>query len=147
MILTNFDLNLPACATELVGLGHRWDLHSFADFEGLEVRLAQDIATLRWQVPTDCPVDNPWGSPGNTSRGCAIVFTGLRALHLTPRHAEADAEGDKALSDVSKVTPELGSHRHREHWLPGEHFHLRFEFDSGRSLEVAADRAELVCIP
>lgn len=147
MILSNFDLDRPARATQLIGLGHHWDLHSFVRFDGFEVRAREAEAILRWRVSTDQAVDNPWGSPGNLSRGCELHFTGLRALHLTPRDAGADLEEDLALADVSKVTPESGTHRHREQWIEGQLFHMRFEFESGRSLEVAAKRATLVGIP
>jgi len=53
---------------------------------------------------------------------------------------------DRDLADVSKVTPEPGEYRTRERWSPGEPFNLRFEFQSGRAIEVAAERAELVGI-
>ena len=142
MILSNFELREPNHTIELVGLGHNWDLHNFAEFEGLEVNAGQNHATLRWRVPD---VENPWGSLNNAFRGCALVFSGLRALSMTP-HDPDHATEDRDLADVSKVTPEPGEYRTRERWSPGEPFNLRFEFQSGRTIEVAAERAELVGI-
>jgi hypothetical protein len=143
VILTNFDLRTPSYTIELVGLGCNWDLHNFADFEGLDVNTAENRATLRWRVPN---VENPWGSFDNAFRGCALVFTGLRALSVTPHDPDHATTEDRDLATVSKVTPEPGPYRRRNQWESGEPFHLLFEFQSGRAIEVAADQAELVGI-
>ena len=146
MLLTNFELRKPSYSIELVGLGHNWDLHNFANLEGFEMQTTENRLTLRWTVPD---VENPWGSFGNSFRGCALVFSGVRGLSVTPRDPNGIQKEDTDLAHVSKVTPEsepLESYRHRERWEPGEMFHLRFEFQSGRAIEVAADSAELVGI-
>ena len=143
MDLKNFDLARPSHTTELHALGLHWDLHSFAEFEGLELRVAEDVAVLRWSVPG---VENPWGSWENRYQGCRLVFRGVLAVHVTPRDPGSERADDRALADISKVSPELGSNRHRESWPAGAPFHLRFEFESGRTIEVAAQSAELAGI-
>jgi hypothetical protein len=141
MVLVNFDLEHPFPTIVLRGLGRAWDLHAWAVFEGLELRPGEDAVVLRWRA---LAAENPWGDPSNRARGCTLRFTGLHALEVTARAPDAMAEDDHTLADVRRVTPEPGEFRERERWAPGEEFRLRFEFESGRAIEVGAAHAELV---
>jgi hypothetical protein len=50
MELENFELSRPFGWIELQGLGHVWDLHNFADFEGLSFLPEPNELVLEWRV-------------------------------------------------------------------------------------------------
>src|SRR5687767_9260230 len=109
MKLANFELVPPEPTITLAGLGHFWDLHNFAQFDGLEFRPADDACTLKWSVPD---VDNAWGSDANPFRGCLLIFTGLHSVHVQDRDRPT-VDSDSDLADLARVTPDAGAHRMR----------------------------------
>ena len=141
MKLRNFDLQNPSATIILLGLGVEWDLHNFAIFQGLAYDTTQNAVLLQWTVPR---VENPWGSVNNHFAGCTLRFQNVSALTISPRRPDALAEDDACMSGVSKVLPESDEYRHLDTWPPHRAFHLRFEFESGRTIEIAAESAELI---
>ena len=139
MRLANFDLVGPEPTITLVGLGHFWDLHNFAEFEGLAFDAATASLTLRWTVPA---VEDPWGSNGNEHMRCELVFSGVRFCYISDR-GDDNTSSDRDLAEMLRVTPELGEYRMRTEWPANSDFHLRFEFMSGRAIEIGAIEVEL----
>jgi hypothetical protein len=145
MRFENFALASPYGATELEGLGHRWDLHSFAHFQGLRFDPLRNELTMEWQVPRG--EKNPWGSPGNDALGCRLRFNGLRLSRAARRDEAYPLEESRTVSGLSKVTPEYGDFRFKHAWAPDDPFHLLVEFQDQREIEIAADAVRLESIP
>ena len=144
MNLENFDLAKPYATIELVGLGHRWDLHSWADFVGLTFAPEQDEVLLEWRVPSTEP--NPWGSLGNHAKGCRLRFRRVHHLVFTgrdPAHPKTDAS---SISAIGKAIPDELEYRYKSNWQLGETFHLRFEFEDTRAIQVGAENVRLEAI-
>jgi hypothetical protein len=139
MKLANFELADPAVAIELVGLRHRWDLHSWANFTGFRFSPDTDELLMEWDVPRDA--ENPWGSPGNTARGCRLRFTGISFLRMTPRDEAYPRSEALCLGGVSKVIPDEPDYRFKKRWEPGKVFRLLF-----RELEIGAATVQLEAI-
>ena len=78
MRLENFDLESPFGAIVLQGLGHHWDLHGFARFQGFSFDPERDELTMEWRAGHE----NPWGSDGNNASGCRLRFSVLRFCAL-----------------------------------------------------------------
>ena len=138
--LKNYDLADPLCTVQLVGLGHSWDLHNFADFVGLEYDAEARSAVLSWKSLEE---RNPWGDDTNKYKGCSLLFRGVKSLRVRPRQSGASSDG-RTLSDLAKVIPGEQEYRRREKWLPEHPFDLRFEFEDESVIEVSADSSELV---
>src|SRR5262245_79256 len=144
MKLDNFDLASPYATIELVGLGHRWDLHSWADFVGVTFAPEQDEMAFEWRVPLD--EQNPWGSPGNRATGCRLRFR--RVFHLAmsgrdPAYPKAEA---LTIDSISKAIPGERDYPFKREWAPDEPFHLRFQFHDSRTIDVGAELATLEAI-
>jgi hypothetical protein len=97
------------------------------------------LLTLRWTVPA---AENPWGSDGNKHTGCELAFSGVRSCYVSAPDDE-NAGSDRDLAEMLRVTPELGEYRMRTDWPENSDFHLRFEFMSGRAIEIGAIEVEL----
>lgn len=138
MRLVNFELRRPNHAVEIVAIGLNWDLHNWADFVGLEFN-PDDSLVLRWTAPA---TENPWGDLNNNHAGCALVFRDLKLLRLGARDKDTLESDDRTLAAISKVEPGEGPYRQRNEWAPADPFHLVFEFQSGRTLEIAAEEVE-----
>jgi hypothetical protein len=145
MKLDNFDLAEPYATIELVGLGHHWDLHSWADFVGASFVPDDDEVWLEWRVPAD--VNNPWGSPGNMARGCRLRFRHVHHLLMTGRSESYPSKEAKTVKAVGKAIPGEGKYPFKQDWKVGEPFFLRFQFHDERMLEVGAEVAMLEAIP
>ena len=144
MRFENFDLAAPHGAIELRGLGHAWDLHNFATFQGFAFHPELDELTMEWQVEPG--QENPWGSRENSARGCRLRFSGLRFLRGTSRDRAYPLKESRTVSGISKATPEQGEHRLKHDWGPDERFHLIIQFQDEREFEVAADVVRLEAI-
>src|SRR5262245_41799217 len=144
MRLENFELAEPYATIELVGLGHRWDLHSWADFVGVTFTPEQDELCLEWRVPTH--ERNPWGSPGNTATGCRLRFRGVRLVTMTNRDSAYPMDEALTLEAIGKAIPGETKYPFKRDWEPGETFNLRFEFHDERSIEIGAKEATLEAI-
>jgi hypothetical protein len=144
MRFENFDLMSPLGAIHLRGLGHYWDLHGFADFQGFKFDPERDELTMEWRAGEG----NPWGSDGNNARGCRLRFTVLRFLSVTSRDPAYPPVESRAVSGISKAMPgpERSEFRFKRDWGPDEPFHLVFCFQDGRELEIAADAVKLEAI-
>ena len=139
MRFLNFDLRSPNNTVELQSRGLNWDLHNFADFEGL--RLEPDgSAVLTWTVPKR---PNSWGDANNRYHGCELRFRDVRGLRVSGRDSTVPNSENRTLHDISKVTPEAGEYRQRQDWAPDAPFHLLLTFASGLTIEVDATEAEL----
>jgi hypothetical protein len=143
MKLLNFRLSKPAHSVVLIGLNCEWDLHNFAKFSGITLNAVLNELSVAWSVPN---VSNPWGFPGNLARGCYLRFAGLESVRIEPRDVAMPLSEDVCLAGLSMVVAQHGPHRFRSHWNLDDPFNLLFAFQSGRTIEVASESAELVAI-
>ena len=141
MRLENFDLESPFGAIVLEGLGHHWDLHGFARFQGFSFDPERDELTMEWRAGHE----NPWGSDGNNASGCRLRFTVLRFLRATNRDSAYPPLESQAVAGIYKALPgpERSEFRFKRDWGPDEPFNLVICFQDGRELEVAADAVRL----
>ena len=141
MKLENFDLSSPYGDIEIRGLGHAWDLHNFATFQGFTFQPTRNELCLEWRVGGQ--TDNPWGSRGNSAGGCRIRFVGVRSVIVTPRDAGYPAEESLCLAEISKVIPGEREFPYKQEWGVGEQFHLRLKFQDERYVDIEAESAVL----
>lgn len=144
MKLENFDLSESSCTIELQGLGHCWDLHNCAGFTGFAFSPERDELILEWRVAS--AQENPWGSLGNRARGCQLRFRGISFLSMSPRDAACPSSEALCLAGLSKVIPGEREYPHKDRWEPDEPFHLLFEFQDERTLEIGAAAVRLEVI-
>jgi len=140
MRLLNFDLGTPCRAIELTGLGCRWDLHNCAEFVGLAQHENGKTVVLEWRAPLNAV--NPWGDSTNSASGCRLIFWDKKTLILSLGNKVPTSE-HMVLADISKVDPNERLYRHRDSWESDQIFHLLFEFQGGRTIEIGAESAEL----
>ena len=141
MKLSNFEISSPIY---LRSEGLSWDLHNFADFDGLQLIPNTNTAIMRWRVRTSEP--NPWGCYENKSSGVELHFKKLLYLSIGPRDDELEMSEDTCVSDIVKVNPNIV---HEEPIMravseTSNSFRLRFQFQSARVIEIESDRVELV---
>ena len=145
MRLKNFDIS---GSIELQSGELFWDLHNFADFEGLELLPAYDAVMMKWTVPKRT---NPWGSPENKSSGMKLYFDNLQFLQISPRDSEMPFTEDACVSRILMVDPHVQHAepymRTRANWAPNDSFRLVFEFQSGRIIEIESETVELIPVP
>jgi len=137
MTLLNFELVTPSFAIELVGLDYVWDLHNAGRFLGVSLDAAKNTASMKWEVS---------GAPMGKYAGCSLMFAGLKFLVVSARDHELPLSEDSCISNISKVLPDprLESPlRMKAQWKEDEPFHLLFEFQSRRSIEIEAETVEL----
>lgn len=138
MNLINFDLAQPSYAIELNGLGFVWDLHNSGQFLGLDFNPGKNAIVMKWRVG---------GHPSTQYSGCNLLFSGLKVMSISRRDEELPQSEDLTVAGISMVTPEMGkdfAYRVRRHWSPDDPFHLVFEFQSRRSIELDAETVELI---
>ena len=138
MKLLNFELAAPSFAIELVGLDFVWDLHNAATFLGVSLDAASNTGLMKWAVS---------GHPASRYQGCSLIFTGLKLLVVSARDHDLPLSEDLCLSGISKVLPDPRTEsplRMKPEWNENEPFHLLFEFQSRRSIEIDAETVELV---
>src|SRR5438477_4192293 len=121
-----------------------WDVHNFADFDGLELICIENAAVMRWSV--DLAESNPWGSPGNKSVGMELHFKNLLFLFVGPRDEEIPMSEDTCVAAVLMVNPAL---KHDDPYIRQvqeitKSFRLAFQFQSGRVIEIESETVELV---
>ena len=136
MKLLNFELGEPCYTIHLVALGFFWDLHNAGEFLGLRLDAANNSVVMEWNVS---------GHPSEKYSGCRIIFKGLRSIRISPRDAELPLSEDSCVAAISKVISESDARlefRVKEQWAD-QPFNLWFEFQSGRSVEINAETAEL----
>lgn len=124
-----------------------WDLHNFADFEGLELVPSSDAVAMKW---TTTKVSNPWGCLDNKALGIKLYFEGLLFLRITQRDPELPLKEDTCVSSIVLVDPQIQHDelymRTRHSWKPDDSFRLVFEFQSERLIEIEARTVELIPI-
>ena len=140
MKFVNFSFSNPVQSSTLIGLGCEWDLHNYSDFAGFKFDPLEDCLRIEWLVPA---VENPWGCTENRTKGCALKFKNLKRVEVTARDKATLSLEDACLLGISKVIPDRTEHRFKAEWQDDEPFHLLLEFESGRTIEVASDTAEL----
>lgn len=140
MRLENFILEGGFSGTTLFGLGHHWDLHSFAETRLVRFEPKTGSLAIEWTVPA---MVNAWGSQGNRARGCRLVFENVVFLRVTDTDAGARPEDDAIVADVSRVVPGEAAYSWIEKSADPERFRLLFRFQSGRKIEVESQRARL----
>ncbi len=72
---------------------------------------------------------------------------GSKLLIISARDEDLPYSEDLTISAISKVTPgsaEKPEYRVKREWNSSDPFHLLFEFQSERSIEVDADTVELI---
>jgi len=139
MRFDNFDLAQPYGAIVLRGLGHEWDLHSFAAFQGITFEPQRNEVILEWR--TSGTESNPWGSRGNTASGCRIRFRAVRSLSLGPRDSAYPPAEALCVAGISKVIPGEAEPLFKQSWAPDEQFHLRVTFQDERHVDIDAESA------
>jgi hypothetical protein len=141
MNLINFDLAQPSYAIELNGLGVVWDLHNSGQFLGLDFNPRKNTMVMKWRVG---------GHPSTQYSGCNLLFSGLKLMSISSRDEALRQSEDLTVAGISMVTPEIGTdvaYRVRRQWNPDDPFHLVFEFQSRRSIELDAETVELIGVP
>jgi hypothetical protein len=137
MKLLNFELAAPSFAIELVGLDFVWDLHNAATFLGVNLDAASNTGSMKWAVS---------GHPASRYTGCSLIFTGLKLLVVSARDHDLPLSEDLCVSGISKVLPDPLTESPlsmKPEWNENEPFHLLFEFQSRRSIEIDAETVEL----
>jgi hypothetical protein len=140
MKLHNFDIS---SSIELQSGSLFWDLHNFANFQGLELVPTQNAVVMSWTVPEG---SNPWGCYENNFGGMKLRFVGLQFMHVTPRNKNLPLSEDTCVSDILRVDPRI------EHADPHmravlemtDLFRLAICLQSGRIIEIESDKVELI---
>jgi hypothetical protein len=138
MKLLNFELSSPSYGIELIGLGFAWDLHNAGIFSGIVVDADDNSVCMRWALS---------GHPITKFSGCPLLFIGLKVMIISPRNEDLPRSEGLCISGISKLIPEPGErleYRVKRQWHENDRFHLLFQFQSGRSIEVDADSVELI---
>jgi len=125
-----------------------WDVHNFADFEGLELNPANDAVIMKWTVPKR---DNPWGCYENKFSGMNLYFDDLQFLKIGPRDPDMPFTEDACVSQILKVDPNIQHDdpfmRARAAWGPHDPYRLVFLFQSARVIELESKTVELIPVP
>jgi len=142
MKLLNFQLSQPFISIHLLGLDFTWDLHNAGTFHGLKLNASDNTLVMSWSVE---------GNPAPKYSECDLVFTGLKLLIISPRDEELPNSEDSCVSGISKVIPGTADKpdsrmRMRREWAASDPFHLLFQFQSGRDIEIDAETVGLVGI-
>jgi hypothetical protein len=90
------------------------------------------------------------GHPSTQYSGCNLLFSGLKLMSISSRDEALRQSEDLTVAGISMVTPEIGTdvaYRVRRQWNPDDPFHLVFEFQSRRSIELDAETVELIGVP
>jgi hypothetical protein len=90
------------------------------------------------------------GSSSTQYSGCNLLFSGLKMMSISPRDEGLPQSEDLTVAAISMVTPEINkdvSYRVKRQWNPDDLFHLVFQFQSRRSIELDAETVELVGVP
>jgi hypothetical protein len=119
-----------------------WDVHNFAQFEGLRLVVEENAAVMRWRVPTG---SNPWGYFENKFIGMELYFKNLLFLHVGERDEEMPMTEDTCVSAILKVDPATQNDEPylRQVLTMTNFFHLLFLFQSARKIEIASETVEL----
>jgi hypothetical protein len=145
MKLKNFEIS---GSIELQAGNLFWDIHNFANFEGLELIPASNAVVMKWTAPKGA---NPWGCYENKFSGMTLYFDNLQFLMLTPRDAGMPLTEDTCVSAILKVDPDIQHNepymRTRNAWGLADSFRLAFRFQSGRVIEIGSDSVELIPVP
>jgi hypothetical protein len=148
MILRNFALEKGSHAIALEGLGRYWDLHAFARLESLRYVMADNVAELTWKVQQ---IENPWGDRTNTATGCLLRFNNVGVLKVMQGDDQATRE-DQCVSSISQIDKrehplsEPVEFRMRREWKSGDEFGLLIILQSGRTIEIQAESADLIAL-
>jgi hypothetical protein len=142
MRLHNFEVS---SSIEFRSGGLFWDIHNFANFEGLELIRSENAAVMRWSVPV---ASNPWGCHENKFVGMELHFEDLLFLHVGPRDEEIPMTEDSCVSAVLMVSTTI---EHEELYLRQvreitSSFRLAFQFQSARVIEIESETVKLVPI-
>ena len=142
MRLQNFEIS---SSIELQSGGLFWDIHNFANFDGLELIRSENAAVMRWSVPT---ASNPWGCYENRFTGMELHFKNLLFLLVGPRDAEMPMSEDSCVSAVLMVNPAI---KHDDPYVRQvqeitNSFRLAFQFQSRRVIEIESEIVGLVPI-
>jgi len=137
LIFANFKLATPSFCIGLVGLDSYWDLHNGLSFQSFSLDAKGNIAAMTWTASGHAPI---------MYSGCRLVFIGLKLLVISARDGDLPLSEDLCVSSVSMVLPEPNpepAFRMKAQWDENEVFHLLFQFQSGRSIEIDAETVEL----
>jgi hypothetical protein len=140
MKLRNFEIS---SSIELQSGGLFWDLHNFANFQGLELLPTQNVAVMSWSVPEG---SNPWGCHENKFVGMKLRFVGLQFICVTPRDKDLPLSEDTCVSDILRVDPRID---HEDPYMRAvlemtDLFRLAICFQSRRIIEIESDEVGLI---
>jgi hypothetical protein len=143
MRLINFDLRTPSFGIELIGLGFVWDLHNSGTFLGVNFGTNDNTAVMRWLIEGQTGADD---HPATKFSGCELAFRALNLMIISSRDRGLPLSEDLCISGISKVVPgdTKAEYRTRRQWNAEDPFHLLFEFQSQRSMEIDAETVELI---
>jgi hypothetical protein len=146
MKLLNFSFAERFESVVLMGPDVAWDLHNWANFQGIRFNPASGFLDLRWVPASDSKRDHGTVAVGSDAAVSEfqLVFKDVRFLRMLGPEPTAFAENEATLHGASFV---------RSGDLPpglrladsnDEDFHLFLEFTSGRTLEIGAETGEFV---
>jgi hypothetical protein len=146
MELRNFRLEESSHAISLEGLGRCWDLHAYADLVEVRYFTVENTVEFHWRVPE---IDNPWGDNKNRAKGCVLRFTEVRFLKILQAEGKNTNEDDcvAGISQVTTAKPATSDpveFRMKREWKVNEDFGLLIELQSGRTIEIHSQSAELI---
>ena len=144
MNLQNFHLEKESHSIALIGKGKYWDLHAYAKLKSVIYMPAKDQAELTWIT---APVKNAWGDPKNGATGCTLRFSEIRLMRIARGNGTQEDECVSSVSQIDtreSVTVDPIEFRMRRVWQPKEEFGLLFIMQSGRTVEIQAQVAELI---
>jgi len=140
MRFQNFEIS---SSIEFQSGGLFWDVHNFANFDGLELIRTENAAVMRWSVPSRL---NPWGCYENKFTGMELHFRNLIFLLVGPRDEEMPMSEDSCVSSVLMVNPTI---KHDDPFMRQvqeitNSFRLLFQFQSKRVIEIESEMVGLV---
>jgi hypothetical protein len=147
MRLLNFSFAERFESVVLTGPDIAWDLHNWANFQGIRFNPGNGSLDLQWAPASDSKRDNgtvALGSDAPVSE-FQLVFKDVRFLRmLGPEGVAAFPENEATLHGASFVRSGDLAPGLRLADSNDEDFHLFLEFTSGRTLEIGAETGEFV---
>lgn len=141
MKLSNFTLDDPAGTILLHGLNRHWDLHNFAVFMGLAYSNESNRFEMAWTAPR---LGNPWGDDRNDAKGCKLVFRDVLALSICGDWRRLPHEQECVANIVQVILDDQDHEESPKVRQQNKNFALLFCFQSGRTVQVQSEYAELV---
>jgi hypothetical protein len=137
MKLLNFAID---SSIELISNGLIWDLHNCGKVDGLDLLVNENSVLMKWTAAY------PWSGHGSNFSGVNLLFKDLYFLEIGPRDDELPLTEDNCVADLFQVAPEGRDRdpRLRALYEWTSDFHLFFQFQGRRTIEIGSRTVELI---